>query len=55
LFLSHLFWLEQKDLRRIRHTFPKPHGVARSDDGVVLGGIILVSRYGLRWRDAPAH
>lgn len=51
--MSHLFWLDQGHLKRIQHLFPKPRGVARSDDRKVLSGIIHVIRNGLRWRDAP--
>jgi len=30
--MSHLFWLYEEHLRRIRHIFPKPRGVKRADD-----------------------
>ena len=53
--MSHLFWLDREHLTRIKHMFPKPRGVARSDDRKVLSGIIHVIRNGLRWRDAPAE
>jgi transposase len=53
--MSHQFWLDQELLKRIQHKFPKPRGVARSDDRTVLSGIIHVIRNGLRWRDAPAE
>ncbi len=53
--MSHLFWLDQEHLNRIKHMFPKPRGVARSDDRRVLSGIIHVIRDGLRWRNAPAE
>ncbi|WP_437342584.1 IS5 family transposase [Ruegeria arenilitoris] len=53
--MSHLFWLDLQHLKRIQHLFPKPRGVARSDDRKVLSGIIHVIRNGLRWRDAPAE
>ena len=52
--MSHLFWLDQERLNRIKHIFPKPRGVARVDDRRVLSGIIHVIRNGLRWRDAPS-
>ena len=52
--MSHLFWLDQERLNRIKHMFPKPRGVARADDRKVLSGIIHVIRNGLRWRDAPS-
>ena len=51
--MSHLFWLDQERLNRIKHIFPKPRGVARVDDRRVHSGIIHVIRNGLRWRDAP--
>ncbi len=53
--MSHLFWLDLQHLKRIQHLFPKPRGMARSDDRKVLSGIIHVIRNGLRWRDAPAE
>lgn len=53
--MSHLFWLDHEHLNRIKQLFPKPRGVARSDDRTVLSGIIHVIRNGLRWRDAPAE
>ena len=28
--MSHLFWLDQERLNRIKHMFPKPRGVARA-------------------------
>ena len=46
--MSHLFWLDREHLARIKHMFPKPRGVARSDDRTVLSGIIHVIRNGLR-------
>ncbi|UCD68953.1 MAG: IS5 family transposase [Betaproteobacteria bacterium] len=53
--MSHLFWLDQERLNRIKHMFPKPRGIALADDRKVLSGIIHVIRNGLRWRDAPAE
>ncbi len=53
--MSHLFWLDHERLNRIKHLFPKPCRVARSDDRTVLSGIIQDIRNGLRWRDAPAE
>ena len=50
--MSHLFWLDQERLNRIKHMFPKPRGVARADDRKVLSGIIHVIRNGLRIFDA---
>jgi len=51
--MSDLFWLSDKQLRRISPYFPLAHGVARVDDRRVISGIIFVLRNGLRWRDAP--
>lgn len=30
--MSHLLWLDQERLNRIKYMFPKPLGVARADD-----------------------
>ncbi|MBZ0163738.1 MAG: transposase [Notoacmeibacter sp.] len=51
--MSHLFWLQEANLKRIHHLFRKPRGVARADDRKVFSGIIHVIRNGVRWRDAP--
>ena len=51
--MSDLFWLSDKQLRRISPYFPLAHGVPRVDDRRVISGIIFVLRNGLRWRDAP--
>ncbi|WP_425992824.1 IS5 family transposase [Brevundimonas sp. TWP2-3-2] len=51
--MSDLFWLTDKQMRRIEPYFPLSHGIARVDDKRVLSGIIFVIRNGLRWRDAP--
>jgi putative transposase len=48
-----LFWLMDKQVRRIEPYFPLSHGIPRVDDKRVLSGIIFVIRNGLRWRDAP--
>ncbi|MBV9749571.1 MAG: transposase [Acetobacteraceae bacterium] len=52
--MSDLFWLSDKQMRRIEAQFPLSHGVPRVDDRRVISGIIHVLRNGLRWRDAPA-
>ena len=52
--MSDLFWLTDKQMRRIEPYFPRSHGIPRVDDKRVLSGIIFVIRNGLRWRDAPA-
>ena len=51
--MSDLFWLTDKQMRRIEPYFPLSHGIPRVDDKRVLSGIIFVIRNGLRWRDAP--
>ena len=51
--MSDLFWLSDKQLRRIEPYFPLSHGVPRVDNRRVIFGIIFVIRNGLRWRDAP--
>ena len=51
--MSDLFFLSERQLRRISPYFPLSHGIPRVDDRRVLSGIIFVIRNGLRWRDAP--
>ena len=51
--MSDLFWLTDKQMRRIEPYFPLSHGIPRVDDRRVLSGIIFVIRNGLRWLDAP--
>ena len=36
--MSHLLWLDQEHLKRIRHLFPKPRGVKRANDRNVISG-----------------
>ena len=49
------FWLSDDPFDRLNPLLPnKGRGVPRVDDPKVIGGIIHVIRYGLRWRDAPA-
>ena len=52
--MSDQFWLTEEQVERLRPHFPKVRGKARSDDRMVLSGIIHVKRNGMRWRDAPA-
>jgi transposase len=40
-------------MARLASYSPKSHCKPRADDRRVLGGIILLNRNGLRWRDAP--
>lgn len=51
--LSDLFWLTDAQMTRLEHFFPKSRGRPRVDDRSVLGGIVVINRNGLRWRDAP--
>ena len=53
--MSDLFWLSDKQMRRIEAHFPLSHGIPRVDDRRVVSGIVHVLRNGLRWRDAPAE
>ena len=52
--MTHLFWLREEQMERIRPFFPKERGVPRVDDRKVLSGIIHVIQNGLRWVDAPS-
>ena len=45
--MTHLFWLREEQLERIRPFFPKEGGVSRVDDQKVLSGIIHVIQNGL--------
>ncbi|MFV0292299.1 MAG: transposase, partial [Paracoccus sp. (in: a-proteobacteria)] len=51
--MSNLFWLTDEQMERLKPFFPKSHGKPRVDDQRVLSGIIFITRYGLRWCDAP--
>ncbi|MET3900371.1 putative transposase [Devosia sp. UYZn731] len=51
--MSDLFWLTDKQMRRIEPYFPLSHGIPRVDDKRCISGVIFVIRNGLRWRDAP--
>ena len=42
--MSDLFWLTDKQMRRIEPYFPLSHGIPRVDDRRVLSGIIFVIR-----------
>lgn len=53
--MSDLFWLSEKQMRKIEPYFPLSHGVPRVDDRRIISGIIFVIRNGLRWRDAPSE
>lgn len=39
-------------MARLEPYFPNPHGKPWVDDRLVLSGIVLVNRNGLRWYDA---
>ena len=45
--MTHLFWLREEQMERIRPFFPKERGVPRVDDRKVLSGIIHVIQNGL--------
>ena len=51
--MTDLFWLSREQLDRIKPYFPRSHGVPRSDDLIVISGIVFIIKNGLRWRDAP--
>ena len=51
--MDELFLLSEAQMRRIEPYFPLSHGVPRVDDRLVISGIVIVIRNGLRWRDAP--
>lgn len=51
--MSNLCWLTDEQMARLRPFFPKSHGKLRVDDRRVLSGILVISRNGLRWCDAP--
>lgn len=42
--MSHLFWLTNEQMARLRPYFPKSHGRQRVDDRRVLSIIIFVAR-----------
>lgn len=46
--MSDLFWLTDKQMRRIEPFFPMSHGVPRVDDKRVIWWIIFIIRNGLR-------
>jgi len=52
--MGDLYWLTDEQMARLAPFCPKSHGKPSVDGRRVLSGIILVSRNGLRWRDAPA-
>lgn len=51
--MSNRFRLTEAQMDRLRPFLPKSHGKPRLDDRRELGGIIFLSRDGLRWCDAP--
>lgn len=44
--MSGLFWLSDAQMVKLEPFFPKPHCKSRVDDRPVLGGTILINRYG---------
>ena len=53
--MSHLFWLTEQQIERIKPFFPKKRGVNRADDRKVFSGIVYVIKNSLRWVGAPAE
>ncbi len=51
--MSELWLLSEAQMRLIEPYFLLSHGIPRDDDCWIVGGVILVIRNGLRWRDAP--
>lgn len=51
--MADCYWLTETQFERIKSYFPRPFGKSRVDNRRVIGGIIHVSRNGLRWKDAP--
>lgn len=52
--MSDYFLLSVQQLDRIFPYLPLARGLPRSDDRLVISGIIYVLKGGLRWRDAPS-
>jgi putative transposase len=51
--MTEMILVSDAEVARISLFFPVSHGIHRVDDKRVIGGIILVIRNGLRWRDVP--
>ena len=51
--MSNLFWLTEAQVARLQLFFPRIHGRPRVDDRRVLSGMILITRNGFCWCDAP--
>lgn len=51
--MSHLFWLTDAQMARLRPFPPRSHGTPRVDDRRVVSGMIFINRKGLRGCDAP--
>lgn len=51
--MKELFYLSHEQIARIKHYFPRSHGVPRVDDRRIVSGIIHVIKHGLQWKDAP--
>ena len=53
--MSGQFWLTHEQVERLRPHVHKVRGKTRSDDRMVLSGIVHVKRNGLCWRKAPGN
>lgn len=53
--MSDPFWLTDARIEPLTPFFPLSRGVLRHDDKPVPSGMTIISRNGLRWRDAPAE
>ena len=47
--MSHLFWLDQERLNRIKHMFPKPRGVARVPSLLATDWMLADRGYDADW------
>lgn len=50
--MSHLYWLTDAQMARLRPFFPRSHGTPRVDDRRVVSSMIFIDRNGLRGCDA---
>jgi transposase len=53
LLLSEVWLLSEAQMRRIKPHFPLSQGTPRVDDRRIVSGTVVLSRKGLRWRNAP--
>jgi transposase len=53
--MSQLFWLNDRQWKKIKPLLPHYGSPPRVDDRRVISGIIHMLRCGARWRDCPAE